>query len=267
MKTKALFLALATALVTLPWLACSGSPTSPSAQGVTIQGTLNASSSVASAQSVSRDQGDNQSATCGLTVSVMGTGLSTTSDCSGKFTLSGVPSGTVTLKFSGKGINATLTLSGLVAGQTLSISVKLSGSGAELEPGDDNGNQPSASPTPSPTTSPTPMPSPTVACFGVGDQAQVDGKITAMDSASITVQSQGEGGDAVRRVQGDEGGNHPSSVVCDVSSSTVIRKGNTQLTLSSLQIGNHVHVSGTGLGVSSGVCTINATEIKLQGGD
>jgi len=255
MKTKALFLALAATIV-LSWVACSGSPTSPSSQGVTIQGTVNSSSSIASIESLSHPEG-NSSATCGLTVSVMGTGLSTTSDCSGRFTLSGVPPGTVTLKFAGKGVNATLTLTGLVAGQTLTISVKLSGSGAELEPGD---NQPPSSP------SPMPMPSPSVACFGVGDHAEFDGTIASVGASSITVTSQGEGGDG-RASLGDNGGGHPSSVVCEVSSGTSIRKGGQQLTLANLQAGNHVHVSGTGLGSSGGMCMMNAQEIKLQGGD
>jgi hypothetical protein len=79
-----------------------------------------------------------------LKVSVVGTSLSTSSDNVGRFVLQGVPVGQVTLRFEGSGTDARLDVSGLSAGQTLSLRVSVSGSQASLRPG------PSPSPSPSP---------------------------------------------------------------------------------------------------------------------
>ena len=59
------------------------------------------------------------SSVSGLRVSITGTALQTTTDGSGRFTLSGVPSGRVELRFEGSGIDARLELEGLQSGQTL----------------------------------------------------------------------------------------------------------------------------------------------------
>jgi hypothetical protein len=61
-----------------------------------------------------------------------------TIDGSGRFILTGVPSGQVELRFEGKGIDARLSLAGLQEGQSLDIHVKLSGSEASLEGSDDD---------------------------------------------------------------------------------------------------------------------------------
>jgi hypothetical protein len=67
----------------------------------------------------------------GIRVSVSGTSLSTMTDDSGRFALSGVtPGETVELRFEGPGIDARLEVEGLVAGQTLTITVSVSGSTA-----------------------------------------------------------------------------------------------------------------------------------------
>jgi hypothetical protein len=55
-----------------------------------------------------------------LTVSVLGTSLSTVTDSTGRFTLGGVPGGSATLQFSGAGIDARLQVSGLADRQVLS---------------------------------------------------------------------------------------------------------------------------------------------------
>jgi hypothetical protein len=68
----------------------------------------------------------------GINVTLVGSTLSTTTDSSGRFVLQGVAAGNAVLRFQGKGVDATVGLSGLVEGQTLTITVQVSGSQAEL---------------------------------------------------------------------------------------------------------------------------------------
>jgi hypothetical protein len=68
----------------------------------------------------------------GLQVGVVGTPLVTEVDDEGQFVLSGVPAGTATLSFQGAGVDARLSVSGLQDGLVTSISVRLSGGGAQL---------------------------------------------------------------------------------------------------------------------------------------
>jgi hypothetical protein len=216
----------------LTFLACgASSPTSPS-EGATIVGSVNATAGTSS----SSVHSTSAASASGITVSVMGTNLSTTTDSSGQFVLAGVPEGTVTVRFQARGLDATLEISGLVAGQTLTISVHVSGSQATLEG--------------PPSITPGASPSPTQQqCAAVGGKAEIEGTITATAASSITVFQEGE-------VKGN--------YVCQVSGATRIRKGNKTFTLGQLQIGGRVHVSGTGLGMSGGMCQVRADEIKVQ---
>ena len=81
----------------------------------------------------------------GVTISVAGTGISTTANGQGQFTLTNVPAGTVTLNFSGPGSNATVTISGVGATDQVQITVTLNGNNAHVDsehhsaPGDNNG--------------------------------------------------------------------------------------------------------------------------------
>jgi len=68
-----------------------------------------------------------------LKVSISGTDIATSVDGSGQFTLDDVPPGTVTLTFSGSGLSANITLSGVNAGDRIEIEVRLEGSGARIE--------------------------------------------------------------------------------------------------------------------------------------
>jgi hypothetical protein len=68
-----------------------------------------------------------------LTVSVVGTNISTTINGTGQFTLTGVPAGTVQLKFSGSGVDATVTLSGVTATDRIDITVNVTGGNARVE--------------------------------------------------------------------------------------------------------------------------------------
>ena len=68
-----------------------------------------------------------------LTVSVSGSTMSTSVDGSGHFTLQNVPSGHVDLHFTGSGVDAHLALDGVADRSTLTITVRVSGSSAQLE--------------------------------------------------------------------------------------------------------------------------------------
>lgn len=108
------------------------SPSAPGPRGATINGTVSSGATAASTGGV------HAQATTGIRVTVTGTGLSATTDGSGRFILNGVPSGQVELRFEGPGIDARLSLGGLQEGQSIEIRVKLSGSGASLEGSDDD---------------------------------------------------------------------------------------------------------------------------------
>ena len=205
---------------------------SSSQAAATIQGTVNGSGSGSSGFTASAVS--SAAVKAGIKVTVMGSGLSTTTDSSGRFTLAGITTDSVVLHFEGSGIDATLEISGLVPGQTLTIKIKVSGHQAVFDDGDSNGN----------TSSPAPASS---KCFAAGDKAEVEGHITSKGSADITVAQQGKG-----------------DYVCQVSAATRIRHGNTTFLFADLKIGDHVHVSGTGLGASGGVCRVAASEVKIQ---
>ena len=68
-----------------------------------------------------------------VTVTIVGTGVSTTLDGNGSFTLDNVPPGSVMLRFQGRGADATLTIAGIEADDHISIAVTLNGSSARLD--------------------------------------------------------------------------------------------------------------------------------------
>jgi hypothetical protein len=228
-RTPALLASLV-CLALIAYACGSGGPASPSGTA-NLKGTVLSDATRAAAASGSG----------AVSVSVVGTGLSTTTDSAGRFTLAGVPSGSVTLQFQAPAIHAQLQLSGLMPGQTMTITVHVDGAHATLEP--------DASPSPSPSPSPTEEPPATQKCFAPGAHAEVEGLIQAMDAASITVFQKG----------GVKG-----AYVCQVSDTTRIRKGHTTFTLAQLQLGWRVHVSGTGLASSGTSCQVQADEIKVQ---
>lgn len=69
----------------------------------------------------------------GVTVSVVGTGISTNADNQGRFTLQNVPTGTVQLNFTGPGSNATVTLTGVGPNDHVQIAVTVNGSSAHVD--------------------------------------------------------------------------------------------------------------------------------------
>jgi hypothetical protein len=103
----------------------------PSAAGATIAGT------VVGGTAASGDVG--ASSVAGLKVSVKGTTLQATTDPAGRFTLSGVPSGQAELRFQGPGVDARLPVEGLQNGQTMALTVRVSGNSAScVDDSDEN---------------------------------------------------------------------------------------------------------------------------------
>jgi Domain of unknown function (DUF5666) len=68
-----------------------------------------------------------------MTVAVTGTTISSPVDASGRFVLQSVPPGRVDLHFSGDGVDAHLTLDGITENATVTITVRVIGSSAQLE--------------------------------------------------------------------------------------------------------------------------------------
>lgn len=142
------FSAPAAILFTLTLAACSksdrSSPVAPSsfeatpaassssATGATISGTVLAGvGGLAGMRGASvRPQGAT------LTVSVVGTSINAPVDASGRFTLSNVPSGDPTLAFTGNGIDARLTITGVRAHDQIRITVTVNGNTADLDEND-----------------------------------------------------------------------------------------------------------------------------------
>ena len=69
----------------------------------------------------------------GVTVTIVGTGISTTADNQGQFTLNNVPSGTLQLNFTGPGSNATVTLTGIGPNDKVQITVTVNGNSAHVD--------------------------------------------------------------------------------------------------------------------------------------
>ena len=125
-------------------VACSGSdvnsPVAPSSllstpasggsvTGTTISGTV--LTGVSGRTGVSAASVRLQGAT--LTVSIVGTSLSAPVGASGRFTLSNVPSGDLTLAFTGNGIDARITISSVGANDQIRITVIVNGNAADLD--------------------------------------------------------------------------------------------------------------------------------------
>jgi hypothetical protein len=72
-------------------------------------------------------------ATSRVTVTVVGTDISTVVDGDGEFTLTGVPPGDVQLRFAGQGVSATVMLTGVSSADRITVTISLNGNAARLE--------------------------------------------------------------------------------------------------------------------------------------
>ena len=100
-------------------------PGSSSGSGATIAGTV--------ATPVTAHSFNTLATNAGLTVSITGTGMSSTVDASGRFTLSGVPSGDIDLHISGGGTDAHVRVSGVGDHEHITITLTVTGSAATVE--------------------------------------------------------------------------------------------------------------------------------------
>src|SRR4051794_34393106 len=129
--------ALAVMITALSLAGCGGekSPTSPSSTGAgtpsaggntaVISGSIRAGSPLLSAST--------GAAASALTVTVVGTSISSGIDASDHFTLSGVPAGEVDLKFSGGGVDSTVHLSPVLPAQTVTLVVNVAGAAVVVD--------------------------------------------------------------------------------------------------------------------------------------
>jgi hypothetical protein len=113
-----------------------------------------------------------------------------------------------------------------------------------------------------PAASPSPSSSPHAQqCPDVGEKAEIEGVITALSGG-------GEGGGAPSVASGSltvfQQGAVKGDYVCEVSEATRIRHGSTTMTFDQLRIGSRVHVAGSGLGISDGMCHVKADEVNVQ---
>ncbi len=131
---KVLGFVLGAALLSAACGGHSGSPTSPStsdgsssASAATISGTVQGGgvSALTSASS--------GAALAGVTVTVVGTSISSGVDAAGRFTLTNVPPGSVQLRISGGGTDATVTLTPVQAAQSVEIKIVVNGNNASVE--------------------------------------------------------------------------------------------------------------------------------------
>lgn len=129
--TLSLAAACGKALPTSPTPAAAATNSVSAAVAATISGGISGTGGGLSLQSVPQ-------ATSGITVSVVGTTISSTLDGNGRFRLLNVAPGNITLQFSGAGVNATVTVGTVTAGDTIEITValKTNGTSAEIEDSD-----------------------------------------------------------------------------------------------------------------------------------
>ena len=117
-------------------IGCGGSsmnpPAAPSStgNGAVISGSLSSGQSAASLMSV---RAAGSPAGMGLTVTIVGTSMTTTIDGAGQFTLRNVPGGNVTLQFSGNGMNGRVDLDQVGDSETITLTLTVSGASVELE--------------------------------------------------------------------------------------------------------------------------------------
>lgn len=180
MITRTTFMLPLVVLCLVPVVACSesGLPASPAqpsgltappAPGsATISGTVNAEgvSSAPTGTVISGAEGLPAPAVVspGITVTVVGTTLSTVTDASGRFVLRGTPLGDIQIHFVGAGINATVTITGVQELERIEITVVASGSTAEID---------------------------SHSRHGPDGKVEVEGRITAIDAGARTVQVAG----------------------------------------------------------------------------
>jgi uncharacterized protein DUF5666 len=119
--------------------ACGGnasvSPVAPSsaAGGASISGTVSGGIITTRSLAASESVFTTLDTKSGVTISVVGTGITTSPDNQGQFTLNNVPTGDVQLHITGGGSDATVTLTGVGPNDHVTISVTVNGNSAHVD--------------------------------------------------------------------------------------------------------------------------------------
>ena len=134
-RTSATF--VCSCLVLIMAAGCGGdgrSPLHPSQTGAVISGTFTGPAGSASTASAGSARTIRPAASPfeGLTVTVVGSNLSTVVGADGHFQISGVSGATVRLQFTGNGINATITINNVSDDQFIEIQIQVSGGSIEI---------------------------------------------------------------------------------------------------------------------------------------
>ena len=122
----------------------SFSPTSPSGRasvggsGAVITGTASGMAlapivPTSSTERLSADRFTTAATTRPVTVTIVGTDISTVIDGSGRFRFDNVPAGDVRLRFTATGLDATLTLFGVQAGDRIDLKVRVTDTSVRIE--------------------------------------------------------------------------------------------------------------------------------------
>jgi uncharacterized protein DUF5666 len=117
--------------------ACSKSnapaPGAPTASGAPSAASPSGSSSIAGTVVTALGTASVRPSGAALTVSIVGTSISGTVDAAGRFVLQNVPSGDLTLSFSGSGHDARVAISGVVDGEQIHLTINLGGNTADVD--------------------------------------------------------------------------------------------------------------------------------------
>lgn len=110
----------------------SSSPSAPSSNGsgAVISGSLTSGQAVSSLSSV----GIRPAAVgTGLTITIVGTSMSTVVNSAGQFTFTNVPGGNVTLRFTGSGVNSDVDLTSVEPTETITLVLTMTGTSIDVD--------------------------------------------------------------------------------------------------------------------------------------
>lgn len=137
MRVKSFAAAVTLAVVAVACGGSSPSPVSPSAPGTPSSGMPTGFTAVVAGTVLAGTSGLTSATTghaiTGLTVSIVGTSISSGLDGTGRFTLTGVPPGDIQIRFSGGGVESTLPVAGVQPSQNITLVVTVSGTAAAIE--------------------------------------------------------------------------------------------------------------------------------------
>lgn len=238
--------------------ACGGSssPSSPSGAGsVAIKGVVLGAVGTSAPLTASSGSRVAAGSSTSITVTIEGTGITTTVSANGTFELTGVPGGTFTLVFTQNGVEIGRVQVTAGAGSEVKIVVRVQGPTTliviQLEVEEANGASPS--PSPSPSASPG---TGTCGIDGgkVGSGIELEGNVSSGTYAAFKMAVNGE----------------RSSVVVDVSAATASFKCNGGDKLNddackaTVKTGAKVHVRGALDTCTTSAASVTATEVMVQ---